>query len=473
MADIFLSKPTTTKAMKMSNEVKHLIVAEQLLGKKQRETVKLAATELCKLMESKSATRYIKKIWPTLPDSGFTWDLQPVLELRPLDRLGSEPGKSGIKVVSGRFKAGAPQHEGRAPSEQMIVKISPEPDEDGTFANRKYQELIEEGEAAKHLRKYFPLDKFSCPFRLYKHERNKVAVLWAPFESPDPAYLRKSSEYDWEFCSISDMNMHLSVGGKHFHRNYKDRKTTLYKIIDAVKYLEKAHKAYEGRYRNRRVDLVNHYEWELRGFLNSSKDWSEQWWKLWGDKKNILDFGSKWPNPRKVCEKLQQLGKKNLRMGCIHGDLHPRNILFDKDDQVKVIDFGWARPRPGKEDKPQHIVKDFVLLEANLRFVTLPPFLPYDSVKEFAKWIRMDESPPQNVHVECKLRIGLIQSLREIAKEHVGKKHDWDSEYIVPLFLVSLGLLKHCHSADCTWAARYNVLRLARYLVENNVVERM
>ena len=152
-------------------------------------------------------------------------------------------------------------------------------------------------------------------------------------------------------------------------------------------------------------------------------------------------------------------------MGYIHGDLHPRNIVFAGDDEVKIIDFGWARPQ--KRNEPlQHIVKDFVLLEANFRFVTLPPFLPYDSLKKFLGWINSQRTP-RVIHNECKLRIELIKELREIAQKHIGKYKNWDIEYIVPLFLVSLGLLKYCHSADCSWAARYTVLSLAKYLKNN------
>lgn len=167
-----------------------------------------------------------------------------------------------------------------------------------------------------------------------------------------------------------------------------------------------------------------------------------------------------------VLRRLASLPELSLRVGFIHGDLHPRNIVFADDGTPRVIDFGWARPPDDPEDPPQlqHIVKDFVLLEANLRFMTLPPFLPYDEVTALADWIGMGNNPPTVKHAECKLRIDLISELREVGERHIGGCSDWDAEYVVPLFLVSLGLLKHSHSADCPWAARYTVLALAKHL---------
>lgn len=31
------------------------------------------------------------------------------------------------------------------------------------------------------------------------------------------------------------------------------------------------------------------------------------------------------------------------RRGCVHGDVHPRNVLVLEDDTVRIIDFGWGR----------------------------------------------------------------------------------------------------------------------------------
>jgi hypothetical protein len=249
-------------------------------------------------------------------------------------------------------------------------------------------------------------------------------------------------------------------------------------MIGATGFLVDAHCA-KGPNHRESCNLVDHYDWELRGF-NKLADWARPWLELWGTDARVSDFNESWPNPLIVCERLQATGPHSLRMGFVHGDLHPRNIVFAEDDTVRVIDFGWARPLP--PDKPgmslelhhraQHIVKDFVLLEANLRFVTLPPFLPYEDVMAVADWIDVEAALPSVGHAECALRIGLMEQLRERVAAHIGGNcEDWDIEYVVPLFLVSLGLLRYSCDADCPWAARYTVLRLARYLVdERNVI---
>jgi hypothetical protein len=254
-----------------------------------------------------------------------------------------------------------------------------------------------------------------------------------------------------------------------------EREKKVNKMFDAIDSLKTAHSAKGTTYRET-VKLVDHYEDHLRDFFKEDCLWAKPWHRLWGRNAQVWDFGEKkpWPNPILVLEKLRERDPQSLRMGFIHGDLHPRNIVFAYPDRVCVIDFGWARPASQESGDElaelQHIVKDFVLLEANLRFMTLPPFLPYGDVKEFGDWIPMDEKQPSVGDKECNLRMKLVRKLRERAKLHVGTCSDWDIEYIAPLFLVSFGLLKHCHNADCTWAARYTVLSLARHLVNRKEV---
>lgn len=440
----------------MTNKEVKIIVDEQLLGKRQRTTIENAAIELCNKIKTNEETR--KSVWPLLEK--FEWEMTPSLELRPLDRIGSEPGKSGIKVLSGRFNAKVPIISKTIPSKQMIVKIAPDPSDVGKeIAEEKYEELIDECEFSEKAKNYFNEVHFARPFEYYNDEKAKMAVLWAPCSTPDSDYSLESVTDDWKYGRIKDMNMYLSAGGRYFCD--KSRYKMLYKIITAIGYLETAHKSGGGNNTSDKDTFVSHYKWELRNWDNPG--WAEKWRELWGSEDVISDFGyDHWPNPVKVYEKLKTLTTKPLCLGYVHGDLHPRNIVFSRDDEVKIIDFGWTRPS-------QHIVKDFVLLEANLRFMTLPPFLPYNSVKDFLDWIDNEEIP-KVANDEINLRIDLIMQLRQIAKNRIGTDANCDIQYVVPLFLVSLGLLKHCHSADCTWAARYTVLSLAKCLVDNNVV---
>jgi hypothetical protein len=465
----------------MTKKKVNLKIEECLLGDKQRESVYCAAEELCKFMYSNSRRNgesIINEIWPRL--GTFKWDIEPVLKLLPLDRIGGEPGKSGITVLAGRFYANSRMaKKSTIPSRQMIVKISPEPDKDSN--NNKRKELINEWDAVKHLKQSFKARScFARPVWCYQLNESKPAVLWAPFVSPDPQYVGGSKIGQWKSIQPLEMVKYLSAAwaSTEFQSDQNSRKNKLKGIITAVKYLFSAHSTKSQDYRETE-NLVDHYDWELRGFLTKKDEWPKKWYDLWTND-TVKDFGDNWPNPIRICKKLSKLGKRSLRMGHVHGDLHPRNIVFaDNGNEVRIIDFGWARPQKyprktenrGPEHKLQHIVKDFVLLEANLRFMTLPPFLPYKSVTKFLNWINTERTPRKNIHDECKLRMELIKDLRETAKQHIGKHRNWNIEYIAPLFLVSLGLLKHCHSADCTWSARYTVLSLAKYL-DNNLFKR-
>jgi len=432
-----------------------------LLLPKQREAVCAAADQIYDLMRSGSPSAsgqpLIDVVWPAL--SQLDEPVDPHLVLEPMHRLGGDPGKTGNTVLAGRFFANASTAQDMLPSRAIIIKVSPETGAER--AKKKRERLLDEYRTAINLKAQFSdRSRFAYPLHLYEPESADPAVLWTPLESTGRLYPIVNLEQRRAFVKILPIVNFLSAASPS-HKDHTKRKEQLKRIISAADGLVEAHFAKGANY-HESVNLITHYEWELRGF-HRSDDWAKPWLKLWGTTPQVSDFGDDWPNPVLVFKELQQLGKLSLRMGFVHGDLHPRNIVFANDDTVRVIDFGWARP--SKPDDPlQHIVKDFVLLEANLRFMTLPPFLPFDSVKDFADWIGMDDTPPCVDDQECKLRFDLVKQLRKVAQEHVGKCNDWDVEYVVPLFLVSLGLLKHSCSADCPWAARYTVLMLARYL---------
>lgn len=449
-----------TSEFKMTKSIQIQIEADILLHK-QKKAVEAAATELYNLMKSGQRNGLIGKIWPNLSEvTGI-----PILHLEPMNRLGGDQGRTGSTVLGGRFFSTPRYSEKKMlPSRPMVVKVSPEPGSLGASKSRKM--LLDEYDAAENLRYQFDDPaRFARPLHKYCSGERSPVVLWAPMASTMERYPPMNFKQRRTFAEVEPAVNFLSSASPYFYNSV--RRQRLKSMIFAVKHLQEAHCVRGANHREDR-NLFNHYGWELRDF-NKRCIWTRPWKRLWGQKSCVSDFDDDWPNPVMICRTLRHMAPVSLRVGYIHGDLHPRNIIFEKNYSIRVIDFGWARPC--KQDDPlQHIVKDFVLLEANLRFMTLPPFLPYDSVKDFLDWIGMDDSPPQGLHDEIKLRINLIRDLRETAKNHIGTDDNWDIEYIVPLFLVSLGLLKHCHSADCTWAARYNVLRLARYLVENNVV---
>lgn len=204
-----------------------------------------------------------------------------------------------------------------------------------------------------------------------------------------------------------------------------------------------------------RRKLVEEYKWYLRGI---DQDWAERWKNVWAEEKTeeIEDFDRKWVNPFWVLEKLKPL-EIPLYCGSVHGDLHPRNVLLSVDRFPRLIDFGWAADSV-------HIAKDFVLLECNLRFGVLRPDISFEIIKMMAQWISFDAECLDLGDEYCDKQVTLIKTLRKIAKEHFPSRTDWDNEYILPLFLVALGLLKYLSAFDNQMAARLTVLSLAEYV---------
>ncbi|MBD3352317.1 MAG: phosphotransferase [Candidatus Lokiarchaeota archaeon] len=423
----------------------------KLLLPKQRKALQEAADELYNMMQNGEGN-FISKIWPTFNENITT----PSLHIETLNRLGGEPGRTGNLVLAGRFVS--TKYKDMLPSRPMIIKISPEPGMEGASKSRKW--LLDEYKASENLYDQFSDSAhFALPVWVHGKEggRNPV-VLWAPLESRNPPYGNIRLQQAVDFMTSSSR--------LYFE---DEREKILYRIISVTENLFEAHCVRNKTHREE-VNIINHYEWELRKTLKHVV-WVKAWKNLWGNKEKVVDFDRKdWPNPFFICKKLYEKVSFPLRMGHIHGDLHPRNIVFSKDETPRIIDFGWARPVK-RGDSLQHIIKDFVLLEANFRFMTLPPFLAYESMKHFNKWLSIENDPVLTGDRECDLRMNLIYRLRNIAKQHVGDSTNWDVEYIVPLFLVSFGLLtKHSCNADCSWAARYTVLSLADYIKEKNIV---
>lgn len=139
------------------------------------------------------------------------------------------------------------------------------------------------------------------------------------------------------------------------------------------------------------------------------------------------------------------------------GDLHPRNILFSSQKAPHVIDFGWA-------EDGAHIAKDFALLECNVRFMVMRPEITPSELHDLGRWIGFDGDAPLFANAYCQSRVNLVKCIRGRARNVFPEDTDWDVEYIIPLFLIALGLLKHLRDTDNQAAATSFVLSLANYL---------
>jgi aminoglycoside phosphotransferase (APT) family kinase protein len=175
------------------------------------------------------------------------------------------------------------------------------------------------------------------------------------------------------------------------------------------------------------------------------------------DERTIM-FGLTWPNPVQVLHRVLALPPIEGACGPVHGDLHPKNIVLDKQMQPSIIDFGWAQ-RQG------HLVRDYALMEVNLRAMTLPSHVPFGALlshaREFAPGIQ-----PYGADAIIRDRSNLIRRGIWARMTQQGVVESWDWEYVVPLFMVAFGLLKHLDSARNQMALLLTVLGLAAYVTD-------
>jgi serine/threonine protein kinase len=141
-------------------------------------------------------------------------------------------------------------------------------------------------------------------------------------------------------------------------------------------------------------------------------------------------------------------------IGAVHGDLHPKNIVLDDDENARIIDFGWAQ-------RESHVVLDYLLLDHNLRATTLPSQLGQSDVLRFAAFLRPSQDPTSLPSI-VRSRASIIKE--EIWRRALSAVHDWDREYLIPLLLVGYGLLVHLDQARNQPALVATVLTLAREL---------
>lgn len=379
-------------------------------------------------------------VWPSL---ALERPVDPELVLVPLERVGAAQGFGGSHVMIGYF-IDSRSTKPIMSSLPMVIKVS--------LPNRR-NTLKKEWTSAEVVRPYvcYNKDSFAFPIRFDEPNGSTHAVLWSPFSSsewtwanaPDPSSLGLRVRDFWQVLTRD----YPSGGGSL--RDYDPPKTlrTVYQFL--VPFHSRAGKA-----SRKRRNYGTEYRKYLRKF-SISRGWGKVIADGWRNK-TIREFGQAFKNPIACVDALRKR-KVKLYCGAVHGDLHPRNIVFTATKIPHVIDFGWARD-------DAHIAKDFVLLECNLRFVAFRPDVPWPDIDALAGWFKFDELQPALVSEHCRERANLIAELRTIAKEHFPKDCDWNLEYIIPLFLVAFGLLRVLPSADNQIAAKLTVLKLASYI---------
>ena len=302
-------------------------------------------------------------------------------------------------------------------------------------------------------------ERFALPVRFDPADEDvPYSVLWSPFSSSNqidqlitkdgPAFskgLELVNLLRSPNPEAADLVLtHTYALLRQLHRNRYDPQTKKY-------ILEKR-------------SLYKEYEWYLRG-VAKEREWGSRWREIWGEDDKTKDMYGEWANPFRVLSRIQALSPVELYCGAIHGDLHPRNIITKGSDPY-LIDYGWAQDRV-------HIAKDFALMECNLRFVTLPPMVAVRDVVEMSRWTWLPADPPSLADPECLARCKLICTVRRQLVEVLpgpaegeNERLFWAKQYMIPMFLVALGLLRHLARYDNQMAARLTVLSLATCVAE-------
>ncbi|WP_437914822.1 phosphotransferase [Sorangium sp. So ce302] len=379
-------------------------------------------------------------VWPVLklPEFANTQPSKVKLTLLPLNRIGQMEGRSGSLVLIGYFSE---ENLGRLYSHPIVIKTL-------ARSGSKSSKLREEHDNATSIKPfaYDNKDNFAIP--LFLDERQDgYDVLWSICSATS------SIKNDGEVprFDVKDLRGPLT-------RNDSDR--VIQSINSVYDLLKNCHRRF-GMASRIEVKLGDEYAWYLRGMWdNAVGRWGQRWQDVWGaaDQKFIRGSTGSAINPLWVTEKLASM-RCPMRMGAIHGDLHPGNVILRDHGLPTIIDFGWAQDRA-------HVAKDFVLLECNLRFLTLRTELRTDEVEPFARWVGWNSDPPEQLCDYLNTRINMIRRLREKAAEVFPGDTNWNQEYVAPLFLVAMGLLRFAPQLGNQQAAVRFVELTANFLTD-------
>ena len=366
------------------------------------------------------------------------------LVVLPLERVGAPAGQSGGRVFVAYFRArtrgtGAPE---RPFSRALAVKIDKR---QKMRDERSRVEQLPPLAATTETRLATPIDCLD----LTPIDDDR-AVLIAPFRSiyEPPEDIRVNDL--WSVLQTAD-GLREAAHDDAWPRVFRHVEGAL----DAVDGLHRG----EGSGR-RTQSYAKAMEWYLRKTRVSGGSPGRQAHfpnGIFGYAPRVNAFGRDWVNPTGVIDELLQ-PKRTFRttMGSVHGDLHPRNIVLDKWDEPHIIDFGWART-----DAP--VVLDYILLDINLRSITLPSQVDESAVFGIAGFLHGDRKPT-GLRPAVRARVDLIHEHIWGRVKRRGIVEDWTAEYVIPFFMMAYGLLVHLDTARNQMALVATVLAAAEYI---------
>lgn len=354
----------------------------------------------------------------------------------PLDRIGAPAGASGAGVYIAYY-AHADSEQRRLASPPLVVKVG------------DHQKLAQEYAGANAWPNLGPQagEKFAFPFLLDDQDPS-LSVLFAPFKSDfeieqDGTRNRVVLRDLWKL--LYD-NTELAPG---IDCDWQRIATLVARTLEAIAL---PHHGGFAKFRRKTLTYEDDYKWYLRGTREGGSKMHLPR-LLFGTAESVSAFGTMWRNPVQVVDRL--IADKSTFTGCygsIHGDLHPKNIVLNSDDAVRIIDFGWAAAE-------RHVVVDYLLLDANLRATTLPSQVSQADVLALARFLRPEQEVGELPEA--------VRSRGRIIKEEIWCRarekvvDDWAAEYLTPLLLVAYGLLVHLDDARNQPAFVATVLALA------------
>ena len=376
------------------------------------------------------------EIWPDSRHSRL--DALDLVVL-PLERVGAPAGQSGGRVFVAYFRAhtrgtGTPEVPCSRP---IAVKI-----------DRKHK-MRDERSRVKQLPPLAGLAKPIACLDLTPIDDDR-AILIAPFRSIDEPPEEIKVKDLWTVLQTADgpRDCALVDAWPRVSRHVKG----------ALEIVDRLHQG-EGRGR-RTQSYAEALEWYLRetriagGSPGSRAHYPRG---IFGDAPRVNALGRDWVNPTRVVDRLLKPSRTfEAVIGAVHGDLHPKNVVLDKSDEPHIIDFGWARTDGA-------IVVDYILMDINLRSITLPSHVQEREILKMARFLTRDRKPTA-MQPFLQRRVDLIQEAIWERVKQQGIVRNWLAEYVIPLFIMAYGLLVHLDKARNQMALVATVLAAAEYI---------
>ena len=395
-------------------------------------------------------------VWPAVNRDNLA-SIKPRLRVVPLERIGVVQGKSGSRVMLAYFVDAERADEREFRSAPLVLKVGTAP-----AAGSTRDDLLEEKKNADLIKAFITnREGFALPFHFAggTDKKHPHSLIWSRFTGITGGLSEPSDSY-W----LRPDDLRNVLKGKCRVKGV-EAESVIREAIELLRPLHDKNGLAIPTYLE--CNIVRHYLRYLRGILrepaewpDTGEDWALPWKTVWAlhAQENVGQFGLEWKNPFWVLEHLRRSRNLRLLCGVVHGDLHPRNVVLTGTGHAHIIDFGWSGDM-------RHISQDFVLLECNLRFFVQNPALPFEDLLRMSAWIRFDESAPVDfASIEALQRVRLITAFREAVRRHYPSDTDWDVEYVLPLFLTALGLLKHMSDCENQLACHITILSLAGYI---------